>query len=132
MVASYAARGKGNKPQPAIAPSITALTMVPLLRAISPMSNTWCSRLWARTISSSVALSVRPSLICMRSCVVKLRLLALMTRVRAAALMLLPIWRVVSSNSDDTSASRLPGTGYRLSTGRLPPSSLSGTGNTST
>ena len=102
---------KGNRPLPAIAPSITALTMVPLLRASSPMSNTWCSRLCVRTSSSSGAVSVRPSPSCMRSCVVRVRLLEVMTSVRSAALMLLPIWRAVSSSSDETMASRLPGAG---------------------
>ena len=46
-----------------------------------------------------------------------------MTSVRSGELMPLPIWRVVSSSSEDTMASSAPGTGFRLNTGRLPPSS---------
>ena len=67
----------------------------------------------------------------MRSAVVKMRADELMTSVRSGALMPLPIWRAVSSSSDDTMASSVPGTGLRLNTGRLPPSCASGTGNTS-
>ena len=55
----------------------------------------------------------------------------LMTKVRNGELMALPIWRVVSSSSDDTMASNAPGTGFRLKTGRLAPSSAIGVGKTS-
>ena len=67
----------------------------------------------------------------MRSAVVSVRLVELMTSVRSGALMPLPIWRTVSSSSDETIASSAPGTGLRLNTGLRPPSSASGTGNTS-
>ncbi|MCY1515539.1 hypothetical protein D9M68_501270 [compost metagenome] len=67
----------------------------------------------------------------MRSAVVSTRADELMTSVRSGALMPLPIWRVVSSSSDETIASSAPGTGLRLNTGRRPPSCAIGTGNTS-
>ena len=78
------------------------------------------------------ALSARPSASCMRSAVVNVRLEEVMTSVRSGELMPLPIWRVVSSSSEDTMASNMPGTGLRLNTGRLPPSCDTGCGNTST
>jgi len=95
------------------------------------MSNTAWRRLCSRSTRSSASASVRPSPICMRSAVVRVRADELMTQVRSALAMPLPIWRVVSSSSDDTSASSVPGTGFRLNTGLRPPSCVSGTGWTS-
>jgi hypothetical protein len=62
--------------------------------------------------------SARPSPSCIRSWVVKVRVEEVMTSVRSGELMPLPIWRAVSSNSDETMASSAPGTGLRLNTGR--------------
>ena len=62
------------------------------------------------------------------SAVVSARDEALMTKVRSAEARPLPIWRAVSSNSDDTSASSLPGSGFRPSTGKRPCSWLWGRG----
>ena len=54
-----------------------------------------------------------------------------MTSVRSGEARPLPTWRAVSSSSEETSASSAPGTGFKLNTGRLPPSSAMGTGKTS-
>ena len=95
------------------------------------MSNTWCSRLCSRSSASNVAASTRPSPSCMRSAVVSVRADEVITIVRSGVAQAQRTWRAVSSSSEETRASSAPGTGFRLNTGRRPPSAACGCGNTS-
>ncbi len=92
------------------------------------MSNTRASRLKRRTMANSCSSLARPSPICIFSATVSARLLELMTMVRSGETMPAPIWRTVSSSSEDTIRSSAPGTGKRLKTGLRPPSAASGSG----
>ena len=116
----------GNTPLAAIAPNSTALMTVPVSRAICAMSNTCASRLYSRTTASRSALALRPSPSGIFSAVVRLRLVELRRCVRSRVAMPAPIWRTVSSSSEEASRSSAPGTGLRLNTGLLPPSSRVG------
>ena len=68
----------------------------------------------------------------MRSCVVRLRPEELNTRVRSGETSPKDTCRAVSSNSEDNKASKAPGTGFRLNTGRCPCNAFKGVGHTST
>ena len=131
MVCSKASRGKGSTPLPAIAPNSTALNTVPVSPATAVMSKMRARRLFASTVRNRSADGARPSDICIFSAVVSVRELEVTTSVRSAEAMPLPMWRTVSSSSEETSTSSAPGTGYRLNTGLRPARSASGTGNTS-
>ena len=115
-----------------MAPKSTALITVPVSRATAAMSKASASRLCACTMPSNALSARRPSPSCIFSATVKLRLVEVRMWVRAGVVMPLPTWRTVSRSSDETSRSSAPGTGFRLNTGRLPASSRSGTGKTST
>ena len=128
--ASKCARSKGNKPLPATTPSMTALTSVPLARAISPKSHSCASCAKVCTNCSSDALSQRPSPKGMRSWVVSARAVELNTRVRSGDTRPSAACLAVSSNSEDSKASSAPGTGLRLNTGGADKADK-GVGNTS-
>jgi hypothetical protein len=95
------------------------------------MSKTWCARLKRPSSFSRSAGSARPSPSCMRSCVVSVRAEDVITSVRSGEAMPLPIWRAVSSSSEETIASERAR--HRVQAEHGPPAAqfASGTGNTS-
>ena len=130
-VASKCLRSKGHKPLPAMTPSMTALTMVPLACAMAPKSHTCASLENCCTNAVKLSLSKRPSPMGIRSKVVSARADELNTRVRSGDTKPSVICRAVSSNSEEIMASKAPGTGFKLNTGVLPCNSVSGVGKTS-
>ena len=132
ITSSKTARGIGKAALAATAPSSTALMAVPACCARAWKSSSSAARAWRCSTATSAAASWRPSPICIFSATVSMRLVALITSVRSRWAMPLPIWRTVSSSSDDSSRSISPGTGFRLNTGRRPCRLLASAGQTST
>ena len=69
MAASKASMGIGSRPEPAIAPSITELTIAPACLAAASMSNSRCSLAFCSTALIRRSESWRPSAICIFSTV---------------------------------------------------------------
>ena len=115
-----------------MAPNSTALIAVPACCASCARSSSSAALTWRCSVWISLAASARPSVGCIFSATVNMRVVELMTSVRSGLTMPLPTWRTVSSSSDETSRSIAPGAGFRLNTGRRPGWLLAGCGQTST